>query len=292
MKLYYLFIWSVLTFPLFTAAQDIPVDSDLLFYADIMINASDANHRARAGEKFYPMFLSALEKEGSFHTDFNDVKWITQINAQDTSFRIFSWQIDLDKKFITKGIIQLENGEVIPLLDNERLNFDCEYMELDASNWNGHIYYHMEAVPFENDSIYMLFGFDGHSEFQKQKVIDVLQFVEGRPIFGKEVFKFPSEDSRDVVKFRIKFEYSTDAVMGVNYNPSMNMIVFDHLMEVMGQIPGQGPTMVPDGTYEGFVFKDGFWEYSEKLFHEILDEAPRPKPILDGRRRDILGKKN
>jgi len=80
--------------------------------------------------------------------------------------------------------------------------------------------------------------------------------------------------------------------MGLNIDESLKAIIFDHLVVMKGQLPGQGLTYVPDGTYEGYKLEKGLWVYVPKMFHGVLDKAPRPEPKLDGRKGiDIFGKK-
>lgn len=51
--------------------------------------------------------------------------------------------------------------------------------------------------------------------------------------------------------------------------------------------------MVPDGSYSGYFQspeREG-WTYVEKLFTEILLEAPRDKPVLDDQKdKDLFGR--
>jgi hypothetical protein len=280
--------YSIICISLF--GQD-SIRKDLLFFADVMITASEPDHRVRASESFLKLFRTYLEKEESNLDSLQDLKWVSQLNVPG-KFRVFTWQIDAENTFPCYGFIQKNGGQLVELLDKKEANPDIEFMSLTPKDWFGHIYYHIEPVVQDSDTIYTLFGFDANSRFNKRKVVEVMQFVDDKVIFGKEIFRFPVEGSRDLIKYRVGFEYSADAVMSVNYNAEMNLIVFDHLQQVIGQMPGQGPTMVPDGTYEGLSYDGKYWNYNEKLFHEIMDEAPRPKPILDGKKKDIIGRKN
>ena len=60
------------------------------------------------------------------------------------------------------------------------------------------------------------------------------------------------------------------------------MIVHDHLEYIMGLQAGQGPTFIPDGTYEGYYYKNSKWMYKEKMFDHMYEEdnPPRPKPVF------------
>ena len=61
-------------------------------------------------------------------------------------------------------------------------------------------------------------------------------------------------------------------------------IMVDHLIRKMSRIQGQGETLVPDGTYVGYSYKNGYWNKIDKIATEIMDTAPRPKPVLDERK--------
>lgn len=264
---------------------------EMKFYADVMITASETAHRITAANKFHSMFRNYLEDPLSLQDSLQDFKWISQLLI-DSTFRIFTWQVDDQKEFPSYGFIQFHNGKLIELIDAQDSDPDIEFMELSPAHWYGQLYY--QILPFERDGeqLYLLFGYDAYSVFNKHKIIDVLKIEDDRISFGKEIFKIPVEGSRDIVKYRMDFEYSADAVMSVRYNQEMQLIIFDHLQQVIGQMPGQGITNVPDGTYEGFSYDGKYWNYIEKLFHETMDEAPRPKPILDNKKKDILGRNN
>ena len=67
------------------------------------------------------------------------------------------------------------------------------------------------------------------------------------------------------------------------------MIVFDHLIPRMGRLPGQGQTMLPDGSYVGYKWDGEYFNYIEKIYHETQAEAPFPSPILGSDNRNIMG---
>jgi hypothetical protein len=70
----------------------------------------------------------------------------------------------------------------------------------------------------------------------------------------------------------------------------MNMIIADHLIEHAGRLPGQAKVMVPDGSYIGFEKEGGLWNYVDKIATEVMETAPRPKPVLDARKgKKIFG---
>jgi hypothetical protein len=88
-------------------------------------------------------------------------------------------------------------------------------------------------------------------------------------------------------------EFSAEASVKLNYDQALGMIVFDHVISMEGQ-HGEGPTYVPDGSYEAFKIMKDKLVYLEKLPVTVLKDAPRPSPVLDTRDKKIPGtpKKN
>ena len=81
---------------------------------------------------------------------------------------------------------------------------------------------------------------------------------------------------------RFLFEYKKDARARLNYDPEMNMIVFDHLVSESNESQKKF-TLIPDGDYEGFKWENGKWVHIDKLFNQSLKDgqAPRPQPLYD-----------
>ena len=117
--------------------------------------------------------------------------------------------------------------------------------------------------------------------------MDVLRFENGKPVFGHPVF--PPTVNQPKPSKRFIIEYTAEASVKLNYDESMQLIVFDHLIPVQGR-NGQGEMMAPDGSYEAFKIKKDGLEYIPMLENTIMTEAPRPSPVLDQKGKDILGK--
>jgi len=269
------------------------IESDLAYHADIMINASEATHRNKAAALFEEQFVTTLNTPGSYDHAFESLKWISKLESGDRKFRIFTWIIaDEDLVSSTHGYIQFADGSVTMLNDSGEISVDLEYEQTDADNWFGAIYYDM--MPFTNagKTDYILFGYRQLAIFDKVKVLDVLSIEDNEVTFGKELFVKKIEGSRDDIKTRILLTYSADANVTLNYNESMEMVVYDNLISRMGRIEGQGPTQLPDGSYVGYKKGVDNWEYVDKIFNQISATAPRPQPVL-GTDKDtnIIGKK-
>ena len=258
----------------------------LLSYA--VINDSLPEHRFGACREMIPKLVKALKVENSFQYPFERLQSVSIQYPQDSSFRIFSWQLYVDKDdYRYFGAIQMNSPELklIPLVDRSFKIEDAENATLSPEEWYGSVYYKLLDVQGPQSKYYLLFGFDGYSFFRKRKVIDVLSFQDGQPVFGAPVFV----EEGNQRKHRVVREYSAEVSIRCNYDELLDLIIFDHFIEQNGTY-GEGPVNYPDGSYEAYRLQGGLWWHVDKVFDQISDEAPRPAPILDNRTKDIFGK--
>lgn len=260
----------------------------LSFWSDVMMNANSSENRNIAAKKFEAGFQKIIESDNAFDYDFSEISQLTIVSDSLNTFKVISWFNEgEDKSFNYSGYILKKDGNSFKLKDAYSSLEDLEYVNLGSEEWIGGIYYNIVEANGKN----YIFSYRQNSKFEKVKIFDCLSFDDdGTPILGDESFVYPQTDARDIVKNRIVFKYSGDAILSLNYNNDMKMVVHDHLASVMGRMEGQGPTLVPDGTYEGFVFREGNWIYEEKLFNHTYQEAPRPKQILGKGDKDVFGK--
>lgn len=265
----------------FTQVNFNKIEKELAYHADIMVNATVAEHRIKAADLFQEQFELMLNTPDSYVHTFESLKWISQLTAEDNKFRIFSW-IVADENMISKtyGYLQFADGKIIILNDTGEMNTDLEYEQTSNVDWFGAIYYHIMPFVSYGQTDYILFGYRQISKFDKVKVLEVLSIEEDQVTFGKELFIKEIENERDDIKTRILLTYSADANVTLNYNASMGMIVYDNLIPRMGRIEGQGPTQLPDGSFIGYKQEEDKWIYVDKIFNHISNEAPRPMPVL------------
>jgi hypothetical protein len=260
----------------------------LLAYA--IVNDSLPEYRFAACRSFILTLVQALKTPNSFHYPFEQIKSVSIMYPPDSSFRIFTWQLYVDKdEYRYYGAIQMNSPELklFPLVDRSfELTGNIEQLELQPDNWYGVVYYHIQQCDAPKGTYYVLFGFDGFSFFRKRKVMDVLQFREGKPIFGVPVF---IHDPKTPAKKRKVLEYAAAASVRFNFDPALDLIIHDHLIAMPGE-DGEGVNHYPDGSYEGYKYEKGLWRYIENVFTQTQDQAPRPFPVLDNRKKDILGR--
>jgi hypothetical protein len=259
----------------------------LLAYA--IVNDSLEENRFGACREMIPRLVKALKVEQSFHYPFEQLKSVSIQYPRDSSFRIFSWQLYVDKDdYRYYGAIQMNTPDLklYPLVDRSFNIQDEENAVLSPEEWYGSVYYNIHTIKGPDGPYYTLFGFDAFSFFRKRKIIDVLSFNEqGTPVFGAPIFVV---EEGGKTKSRIVRQYSAEVSTRCNYDEMLEMIIFDHLITLSGP-HGEGPVNYPDGSYEGYIEKKGKWVYKEKVFDQVSDEAPRPAPILDNRNKDIFG---
>lgn len=265
----------------------------ILGYA--VVNDSIADNRFLACRGMIPALVRALKTPNSFHYKFERLKNISIQYPQDSSFRIFTWQLYVDKdEYKYYGAIQMNTPDLklYPLIDRSANVTDVEQEVLSADKWYGSVYYNIKQTKSKEGTYYLLFGFDGYTFFNKRKVIDVLRFDKaGKPVFGAPVFVNEEKGKPTRPKKRLFLEYSAASSVRLNYDEALEMIVFDHLVPMQGQYD-EGMVMVPDGSYQAYKLEKGVWKYLPTVLHAIMDEAPRPNPILDTREKNIAGKKN
>jgi len=266
----------------------------LLAYA--IVNDSLPEHRFGTCRVFIPKLVEALKTENSFQYPFDRVKAVSIQYAPDSTFRIFTWQLYVDTSdYRYYGAIQMNTPELklFPLVDRSfNLKGDPEQAVLTPEDWYGALYYNIREAKGPKGKYYLLFGYDGFSFFHKRKLIDVLTFQQdGKPKFGAPVFVHEKKGRPTMTKNRVMLEYSSESSIKLNYEETMEMIVFDHLI-TLGGVYGQGNSNFPDGSYEAYELKGGLWMHKEMLPVTPMDQAPRPSPVLDTRKKDILGRED
>lgn len=270
-------------------------EDTLAFLAFLIVNDSLEENRFGAVKKFIPTLVQALKLENSFHYPFERLRSISIQYPADSTFRVFTWQLYVDENdYRYYGAIQMNTPDLklFPLRDRSHEIEDIHNEIYTPDKWYGAVYYNLKGFDTAEGKKYLLFGYDGYSFHTKRKLVDVLSFQNGEPVFGAPVFVSVDKDHPHQPKNRIVLTYSAAASIKLNYDPHLEIIIFDHLITGMSEVPGQGPTNLPDGSYEGYRLNNGQWEYVSKVFHHVYDTAPREEPVFDDRvKKDIFGKK-
>lgn len=160
---------------------------------------------------------------------------------------------------------------------------DLDYMTFSPDYWYGLLYYQIVPLSRTGDrSIYLLFGLDNYHLFTKRKVLETLVIEDGKISFGAPVIEMDADLPAEYRKNRFIIDYSVQAPAALRYDSDHEKVIFDHLVYMPSNYKAQKVMKVPDGTYSGFELLPAREkiQFVEKVFHEVMDEAPggREKP--------------
>ena len=243
--------------------------------------------RMRNDSLFIRTLVRSLQVKNSFYYPFDSVLGVSKLYAPDSTFRIFSWSLSYDDFYSRqRAAIQYRTPDgslkLVPLTDYSEFTTAPTDSIRSKENWIGAVYYNIIKTEYNGKKYYTLFGFDDNSLRSSKKWIDVLTFdSRNLPVFGGN-FSFENDTAKRSPQKRFYIEYKKEASTLVNYAPEMKMILVDHLISE-SQEDDKPYTLIPDGDYEGFEWKNGKWIHINKVFNQKLEDgqAPMPDPILD-----------
>jgi hypothetical protein len=271
-------------------------EDTLANYSNQMIFADDASGRFYADSIFIRTFVLALKTPYSFSYPFDSVKTISKIYAPDSSFRIFTWQIERDESYFRQfGSIQLRTKDgslkLFPLYDESDYASSPTDSVRSNQNWIGAIYYGIVMKEYKGQKYYTLLGFDDNDFVSTKKWIEVLTFNHNNePVFGGRYFDYKQDSTKPPQPvFRFCLEYKKDAKARMVYDKELDLIIFDHLISETNE-QSKKFTLIPDGDYEGFKWVNGKWTHIEKPFDQqrLKDgQFPMPAPFYDDNGKPI-----
>lgn len=257
-----------------------------------VINGKDQVVREERNDYFIPELVGALKTKYSYYYPFDSLKTVAKVYPQDSTFRIFTWQLENDNStFRHFGVIQMNTKDgslkLFPLFDNSDFSRNMDTIT-NNRGWIGCLYYAMVQRHYFNAEYYTLFGWDANSQTSQKKIVEMLTFKNGEPVFGGPFFSFAEDTVPTPGRNRFHIEYKREAVAAMNYDAEMDMIIFDHLISETNE-PLKKYTYIPDLDYEGFRWKAGKWVHVEKVFHDALqlNKYPIGQPV-DKKRTDYV----
>jgi hypothetical protein len=229
--------------------------------------------RLVVNERFFKIFQSALESNGSIAMSFDSISGITRVSSDDDRFRVFTWNVpisDGSNKYF--GFIQIlgENNKVIPLKSVNYKGTNIENEIFTPSTWYGALYYKLIEEKSKENTLYTLLGWDGNNSESNRKFIDIIsEDKSGSIAFGMPIFKTDRG-----IKSRVIFEYAKKSSMTLRYDyqairvkkkkkikkEDTWLIVMDRLAPMDPSLKGMYKYYVPSGDiYDGFIFRNGYW---------------------------------
>ena len=252
----------------------------LAFYADVLTNASSAEHRVHANRMFLKELQTILADDESFKNALENVPWIFVRYAPSRKFRFISWQVDVGQgKFKYHTFYQNNLGDIIEIKgDQEEIELRAGFPLEDAYRSIIH-----QIIPV--DDYFLLAAFKQLSDGSAMKICEVLSFDSGRPQLGKSIFYEDESIPEGRGKKRVIMRYSpvASASMNINVHDAERVIVYDHIIPVPGKTAQEGMINVPDGSYEAYVQSaPNRWLYNPNLY-EGLEYNPKTQSRPQGR---------
>jgi hypothetical protein len=292
--LFLIFLFSVsFSFPQNISSTDLKSlrkkeDSLKVLALQIIQGKTDAD-RFKADSQFTKMFVRALKINNSFNYQFDSLITISKLAPPDSTFKIFTWQLVVNDNVVRQhGAIQMHTKDgslkLFPLIDKSAVTTNILDTVANNFNWIGALYYKIIQKQASGKNYYTLLGFDENNMSSNKKIIEVLSFNNGDPVFGGSYFSFPGNSDEKNFGARFIMEYKKNASPRLTYDLDQDMIIYEHMISETGE-PQKKYTYIPDGDYEGLQWKDGKWVHIEKVFTQKLEDgnAPVPEPIRDAK---------
>jgi hypothetical protein len=252
-----------------------------------IIQGRSAADRFVADSEFTKMFVRALKIKNSFHYSFDSLITISKLSPPDSSFKIFTWQMFINDNVIRQhGAIQIRTQDgslkLLPLIDKSDIIKNMTDTIGNNFGWVGAVYYKIIQTQTGGKNFYTLLGYDENNIRSNKKIVEVLTFDNGQPIFGGSYFNFSDDSASNQNPARVILEYKKNASPRLVFDTDQDMIIYEHLMSQTDE-PKKKYTYVGDGDYEGLKWKDGKWMHVEKVYTQKTKEGdePIPNPIRD-----------
>ena len=262
-------------------------EDSLKTFATQVLNGRNVEDRFAADSQFTRTLVRALQIKNSFYYPFDSLVSIARVVPPDSSFKIFTWQLAINGDMIRQhGAIQMNTSDgslkLFPLIDKTDLIQNINDTITSNRAWIGALYYKVVEEKAFGKNYYTLLGFDDNNMVSDRKIIDVLTFEKGEPVFGGPYFNFQNNSLHKNSIDRYVMEYKKNASPKLSFDSDMDLIIYEHLISETGE-PKKKYTYIPVGDYEGLKWEDGKWVHIEKIFNQITPEGqePVPQPILD-----------
>ena len=289
--LLFLFFISSLSFAQGIGKAELKVlmqkEDSLKEYAAKIIQGINADNRFNADSMFTRILVRSLKTKNSFHYPFDSLQTVSVLYSPDSVFRIFTWQLVINENVIRQhGAIQMKTYDgslkLYPLIDKSDVTTNVQDTIGNNFGWIGAIYYKIILKKSSNQNYYTLLGFDENNISSSRKIIEVLSFVNDEPVFGGRYFSYEDDAVFKTSQSRYIMEYKKEAGPRLNYDKELDIIVVEHLVSESNE-PKKKWTLIGDGDYEGFKWKNGKWVHVEKIFNLVTPDgqAPVPNPLRD-----------
>ena len=221
---------------------------------DLIMKVKNDTERISLNATCVKTLLEALKRPYSFDFELDSLMYISTLRADNNSFRIITWYLPVNNGYKFYGAVQMNtaNGQLklFPLTDSTA-TFGNVNQIVSNKKWYGARYYQMIPVKAKDKpDYYILLGWKGNNNKTTKKVIDVLSFENGEPVFGKKIFE---TENRESIKNRVVFEYNIQNTMTLYHDKKSNIICFDHLVLFDSEMSDDFEFYGSDSSFDGYL---------------------------------------
>lgn len=263
---------ALIIFSLFWAISSASESIDSLVRLEIELQdmlarvVQETNHTQKSlvNQQFADLFRTALHYEGAFDYPFDSLTNVGKQKSEDNTLRVFTWNLPQPRglqQYFGFMLVNLEGQVQVYDLEDKRTDFDSPHLGVGSpSKWFGALYYELITQQYGGKTYYTLLGVDLNNIFSSKRIIEVVTLENGAPVFGVPIVRL-----RDRMISRVIFEYSSRATMILRWDKDNRMIVSSHLTPMQPTYAGNYQYYVPDLSFDGFSFTDGFWVYTPDI---------------------------
>ncbi len=237
----------------------------LIWYGDIMHNASVLKNRNIAEKELSTLIERVLNEDRDFKESFSGIPGFRFLYSPDSTFRIASWQlVDSLEHGNFNAVFQIKGEQPIALQDVSENVGNPGNGKYRRGRWIGVVYSDIISYGPVTDSSYILIGSGIIDKLHWKHIAESMKIVEGKPVFGNNGFsKKQKSFDREIL------EFSAGSGVSMHYFPNKKLIVFDDLQLVVDPISGRHG-YVPSGFYNAYRMTENGWIYEEdvELFND------------------------
>ncbi len=273
------------------AQQLVRLQDSLVVLSKRIGEAQENTGRFEENAKFIKTLVQALKLPEAYNASFQDVGMISTVKSPDNAFKLYTWFVPTDDgRYRYFGTIQMPSKagklQLFPLIDGSE-NFPDSNAVTEVKSWFGSRYYEIVPLNTSKQVSYALLGWKGINQKTTSKVIEILSFENGTPVFGKAVFE---EAGKLSGKNRMIFTYNKMNSMTLRFDKKVKMIVCDHLAPYDPAMKGNFEYYASDSSFDGYAMVKGKLKLVENI---TLNNDPddQDDQYIDPSRKDIPAKK-
>lgn len=209
--------------------------------------------------KMEKALTAAYNGKSSLGPELDSLPHVGQVSPVNQAFRLVNWNtIDTTGRITYHAVVVHPGPQKLwvttVLRDSTDLADGLDTRKIGPDQWYGALYYKAIVSTWKKKTLYTLLGWDGHDQLTNRKLIDLIGFEKGRPVFGAPVFKADKK-----TRYRLIYEYGEEATMLLRYDDKLGMIVMDHLAPKEPYLKGNYQYYGPDMSHDALDFVDGKW---------------------------------